>query len=153
AHDEAGIAFPATHRTDQEVALPRRKFVAIVHRDIAWIERARSCTHGHPEIDRVLKSRHIVFAQTSSGPIVVRTVGDVHPSVILAGLNAIQFIAAAGTELGGPDLSGVRIDGESEGVAMPKRKDLRKVSHFSDKRVVGWNGSVVLDPQNFTDVG
>src|SRR2546423_14597775 len=53
AHNEIRIAFPAAHRTDKQIAFPRWEFVAVVHSNVAWIERTGTCDVWHPEIHGV----------------------------------------------------------------------------------------------------
>src|SRR5947208_1190661 len=77
--------------------------------------------------DGIFVAGNIVRAELHGIAVVVHAVGDEDPAVVLAGLNAIHFVAAARTKFGFPQFAGDRMNREAKRIAMTDRVDLRSI--------------------------
>ena len=71
-----------------------------------------------PRTRRDLRIPGRYFCRALRRAVVVRAVGHIHPAVVFARLDAIQFVATTRSELGGPDSAVFRIDRQAERITV-----------------------------------
>src|SRR5262245_14490000 len=81
-------------------------------------------------------------------PRIVAAVTEDRTSVVPAGGDDVDLVAAIGSVLAVPHLAGLGMDDERERVAMAEREKFRTVSGLVHERVVGRNGAVVAQAQD-----
>lgn len=134
ADDEAGQVL-AGQRGDEEVVFPFRNETSRVEvhpaRRDGWI----------PIVARLFGALELGPSAVDRGAIVVGSVGDQWPSVIEAGLDQIDLVAALRTVLPVPQLPGRWMNGQALGIALPVAPDLRSRMVLgpliAGKRIVG----------------
>src|SRR5688572_7355189 len=134
------------HRRHQHVSLPRRELIAIVKDQIAGIDR------GRPEQYRILKTGNAIGTSGRGLSVIVHAVGNQNPAIVFSGLDTVDLITSARSELRRPEFPCHGMERQTERVAMSKRVEFRPVSGSSDERVIGGNGSVLSEAENLSDV-
>src|SRR5688500_284202 len=72
-------------------------------------------------------------------------------TVIGTAYDEIQFIAATWTHFDIPQTA-VGIEREPERIAVTERPDMRSDTAFARKRVIGWYGAIIIQPQNLAEI-
>src|SRR4030095_404045 len=126
---------------DEQVALPSCEAIAGVE------GHPRERNRRNPYDVRLLHPlAHRLIGHARPG--VSAPLADARPSVVLASLNDVDLVAAVRTLLARPDLSRLRVHGQSKLIAMAERVALGLVSRFPDDRIIGWHGTVVAQPHH-----
>ena len=89
---------------------------------------------------------------TREVPLVRPAVGNHRPSVVAAGPDDVELVAALRAVFCFPDLAGLGMKDERHGIADAERVDLRFVSGPAGEGVVGGRGAVVIQPQHLAVV-
>src|SRR5262245_55815745 len=146
AHHEANQVL-ASHRADEQVALPFREEIARVEHHAGRRDRR------HPEIDRLFHALHRrlavadghVLAPICLPCVVLPSVGDIWPAVVLARADDVHLVAALRPMIDGPQLSGLGVNRGAfrilEAMGIGFREDRRTV----EPRVVFGNRTVPVD--------
>ena len=85
-------------------------------------------------------------------PPVFHAVSDLGPTIVLAGLDQVELVAAAGTVLVGPDVSARGIQGKTLDIAVAVAVDLGSRTLSIDDGVVGMRASILGQPQDLAEV-
>src|SRR5262245_48756227 len=80
---------------------------------------------------------------------IISSVTHHRPAVILAGQDDVELVAAIRPVLVLPNHTGVRVNCQSQRIAMTERKDFRLVTGSANERIVGCGRSVVAKAKNF----
>src|SRR5580658_2951491 len=120
---------PERQGPDEQIALPRRKLVAAIHRKSRGRNRRRPTDPRPPEAGTLRVGRNI-------GPRIVHAVGDHRPTVVPARYYDVQLVAAARTMLRFVQPCALRIVDQSLRVAMTPGIDLRTDGRAADERVI-----------------
>ncbi len=136
----------ARHAADEQVAAPLGETVARVDHQSGDADRR------HPHLRGLLHAFTVRAGVDGETGLVVHAETDDRPSVVPAWLNAIELVASLRTVLVGPDVAGLRMDGEPLHVAMSVAPDLRPRAGAVDERIVSRHAPVVVQPDDLAVV-
>src|SRR6185295_2153247 len=128
---------------DEEVALPVREQRARIKHG------TRGRNGGIPIVDRLLHAS-LVRADADFTAVIVASVADDRPTVVFARLGNVDFIAAAGAMLDGPEPPARRVERSRLHIAVPNRPYLRPPTR--ELGVAGIGRPVRQQPHELADV-
>src|SRR5690606_17638802 len=109
--------------------------------------------YGIPIIYRLFHAFLLLDGIANLVAIVLNTIGNGGPTVVFAGLNAVNLIAATGAKLTVPEVAGNGMECQALYIAMAVRIDFRTRAAPSSKRIARRRLPCRGDAQNFTKCG
>src|ERR1043166_2222577 len=140
-----GRPLALTHAADEQAAPPTGKAIAVVERP------ARQRDGRHP-VKRWLLEALARVLRVEPRSAVVAAIAGKRPSVILAGQDDVDLVAAVRSLLAGPQLSVVRVHGETELIAEPHGVDVRLESRLADVGIIRREAAVIAHAQELAGV-
>src|SRR5690606_14340627 len=129
---------------NKEVVLPFGDGVAAIEGGAAGRQ------HGVVVIDRLFHAFLLLDGISDGVATIFNSIGDDGPAVILAGLDEVHLVAAAGTEFRFPEITRNWMEREALHIAVSIRPNFREGIGPAFKRIAGRRFSICCDTQDFT---